>query len=203
MRVDESLHPFGASARPRVAMHGGGNPEWNRRWPLRSFVELCRLLTGQARASVRLLGSRGEEPENRLIVETIRGENPAADIVDASGSPVDETAACIADADLFVGNDSGPMNFAAALGTPIVAIRGADAENFRPDTVDGRHVVLSGWTQCSRYRNGSNVCEEGCPIAYDRLSQEYPRCMENITLQSVWTAVTRQLETEAAARSPT
>lgn len=189
--------PFAQAPGPRVAVHVGGNAEWNRRWPLEKFARLCLRLALHWQASIVLLGGKGEAFENQSIISQVRDQRPSAAIRDLSGCPVDATADCIARADLFVGNDSGPMNMAVAVGTPIVALRGADAENFRPDLVDRQHVVFSGWRNCSRYLNGSNTCDLGCPVAYDRSKQEYPKCMERISLQSVWKAVEERLETAA------
>ena len=36
---------------PVVAVHPGGAPHWNRRWPLACYAEPCRLLAGSHRAS--------------------------------------------------------------------------------------------------------------------------------------------------------
>ena len=203
LRVEERIHAPEDSAAVRVVVHVGGNPGWNRRWPLKNFLRLCKLLASEANTAIDLLGSSSEAYENKLIVEEVKNDNSSAAIADVSGGTVQDTASYIAEADLFIGNDSGPMNMAAALGTPIVAIRGADPENFRPDAVDSKHLVLSGWANCSRRRNGTNDCDFGCPIAYDRSKQEYPKCMETISFESVWNAVERQLNLQTAPKLPT
>ena len=203
LRVEKPVDRPLAVASKRVAVHVGGNPEWNRRWPLRRFLRLCRSLASDGQVCVSLLGSRSESYENQLIVAQVKRDFAHAAIRDVSGGSYSDTAEEISAADLFVGNDSGPMNMALALGTPIVAIRGADAENFRPDAVDGKHIVFSGWANCSRRRSGSNDCELGCPIAYDRDTQEYPKCMETISFKSVRQAVAQQLTTAPALGSAT
>jgi heptosyltransferase-2 len=48
-----------------------------------------------------------------------------APVVDATGLSIIEAAALLGEADLFVGPDSGPMNLAAAVGTPAFAMFGA------------------------------------------------------------------------------
>jgi ADP-heptose:LPS heptosyltransferase len=182
-----------------IVVHVGGNPEWNRRWPLQNFLRLCRTLARDPSVSLVLIGTQDETFENRTIVATIVRTNPGARIEDVSGCALEETARHIADADLFVGNDSGPMNIAVALGTPIVAIRGADPENFRADIADARHIVLSGWTRCARYAAGTNICDRGCPVAYERRTQRYPQCMADISFDSVLQAVRRQLQKSRAS----
>src|SRR5205085_6931623 len=146
------------SGQLKIAVHAGGNPDWNRRWPLAKFAQLCQLLSRHADAEIELVGGKNEELENRFIIDFVRKDYVSAQIHDLSACTVGEMVDHIAASDLFIGNDSGPMNIAVALGAPVVVIRGADAENFRPDGIDKCHVVLSNWTQCSRYLNGSNVC---------------------------------------------
>lgn len=186
---------------PRIVLHVGGNAQWNRRWPLRHFVQLCRRLVREAGAALHLAGTLDEAPENRTIVTAVAQDDREAAVVDLSGAPLEETIRHIAQADLFIGNDSGPMNIAVAVGTPVIAIRGADAENFRPDIVDARHVVFSNWTRCARYINGTNRCDAGCPVAYDRGKQDYPRCMAAIPVDDVWRAVARHLRLEVTSAS--
>jgi ADP-heptose:LPS heptosyltransferase len=184
---------------PRIVLHVGGNAQWNRRWPLRHFLQLCRRLVRDAGATLCLLGTSDEAPENRAIVTAVTREDREAAVVDLSGAPLPDTIRHVAQADLFIGNDSGPMNIAVAVGTPVIAIRGADAENFRPDTVDPRHVVFSNWTNCARYINGTNRCDAGCPVAYDRRRQDYPKCMAAIPPDDVWRAVVHHLRLEATS----
>lgn len=188
--------PARGGQRPHVVVHVGGNPEWNRRWPRRRFERLCRRLLEQG-VAVTLLGSHHEQLDNAAILETLHDRHGR--LVDASGSALADTVRLMLDADLFVGNDSGPMNLAVALGVPVVAVRGADPENFRADVVDPRHVVFSNWQACSRRETGNETCLLGCPVAYDRERQTYPRCMEAIPFDSVWSAVDTKLRAAPVA----
>jgi ADP-heptose:LPS heptosyltransferase len=186
--------------RPHVVMHVGGNPEWNRRWPRRRFERLCRRLVEEG-AAVTLIGGRHEALDNAAIVEALRGGGGW--LGDASERPLADVARLLLDADLFVGNDSGPMNVAVALGVPVVAVRGADPENFRADVVDARHVVLSNWQACSRRETGNETCLLDCPVAYDQERQTYPRCLEAIPFDSVWSAVRTSLQRARPAATTT
>jgi heptosyltransferase III len=176
-----------------IVVHAGGNVEWNRRWPLNNYSRLCRLLSQRSEVVIFLVGGKDENVENGIIMKDVTVDNRSAQIHDVSGCTVDAMVDCIARADLFVGNDSGPMNIAVAVGTPVIVIRGADSENFRPDVIDSKHLVLSNWLNCSRYRSGSNTCTEGCPVAYDRARQDYPKCLAAISVDSVWNAVETRL----------
>jgi ADP-heptose:LPS heptosyltransferase len=183
----------GRAARPLVVVHAGGSPDWNRRWPRDRFARVCCTAVERHGASIVLIGSAHERADNGLIADEVMRACPSADIADRSGCAIAETAAIVAAADLFVGNDSGPMNVAVAVGTPVVAVRGADPENFRADLVDPGHIVLSNWAGCARRASGSEHCDRGCPVAYDREAQQYPRCMAAITLEQVLEAMARQL----------
>jgi heptosyltransferase III len=58
------------------------------------------------------------------------------------GAPLEELKPLLAEAALFVGNDSGPAHIAAAFGRPVVVLFGAsDVENWRPWRTE--NVVLT------------------------------------------------------------
>src|SRR5690606_17145597 len=193
LRLAELATPPAERPSPSIAMHIGGNEEWNRRWPLEKFQQLCGALIGEKCATVHLVGGASEAPEHRVIMAAMEERGAGGSITSLAGRTLRETAACIRQARLFVGNDSGPMNVAVALGTPVVAIRGADPENFRADRVDRKHAVISGWSRCGRHLDDTHVCPRGCPVAYERERQEYPRCIDEITFEQVWTTVEQQL----------
>jgi ADP-heptose:LPS heptosyltransferase len=183
----------------KVAVHVAGNAQWNRRWPLRNFEQLCRRLVVEEGASVVLLGTRDDTPENRRVAEGVPQSDTQATVRDMSGASIEDTVRMIAEADVFVGNDSGPMNIAVATGTPIVAICGAAPETFRPDVIDARHVALSGWDFCARRENRSNVCDRGCPVTYSREAEDYPRCLKTVSLDAVWAAVVSRIDWRRAS----
>jgi ADP-heptose:LPS heptosyltransferase len=178
----------------KVAVHVGGNAAWNRRWPLSNFIHICQRLIGETDASIFLVGSADEAPDNAALVEEVRRVHSKARVFNLSGASIQVTGLCIAQSNVFIGNDSGPMNVAVALGTPVIAIRGADPENFRPDLIDSRHIVISAWHHCDRFINGSQQCTRNCPVAYDRDKQEYPKCMAAISPDSVWRAIIQLLQ---------
>ena len=66
-----------------------------------------------------LLGTKGEEAVCRNIAHGSRSP-----VVVVTGVSLGVTMALIADAELLVANDSGPLHLAAALGRPLVGIYG-------------------------------------------------------------------------------
>jgi heptosyltransferase III len=92
-------------------------------WPPDRFVSLARaLLAGPlAGASVAVLAGPGEE-ERALAAPVLESLPDAIDLVGKLTLP--EAAACLAGAALFVGNDSGLMQLAAAAGAPTLGLFG-------------------------------------------------------------------------------
>lgn len=97
-----------------VLAPGAGHP--GRRWPLENFAELAhRLHNGGLRVVVSL------GPEERELRPAIAQTFPhKAVIFDRLTLP--QLAALIERASVFVGNDTGPMHVAAAVGVPVVAL---------------------------------------------------------------------------------
>ncbi len=130
------------AARPLVAVHAGGaGLNGLKRWPADRFAALCRALTDRWGAQIVLLG--GSEDEE--LVEDIAAQLAAPPVVAAGKISLLTSAAVIEACDLFIGNDSGPLHFAAAVGTPHVAIFGPTClANFVPIPAHGGygHVVL-------------------------------------------------------------
>ena len=104
------------SGKPLVAMHPFARSEKIRRW--RGFADLAERLK-QAGSSIVLIGRGEEEPEFRL---EFKGRDRL--VIPAFDLSVPELASLIKAADFFVGQDSGPLHLAAALGTPAVCIYG-------------------------------------------------------------------------------
>lgn len=111
----------------------------SKQWPAKRFLELGRALkerTGRP-VVVSLPG-----PQHSLA-EFFSPELPvAADLTSR------ELMALIESASLYVGNDSGPMHVAAALGTPVVGIFGSsDPKRWHPWGV--AHRAIAAGLECS------------------------------------------------------
>jgi ADP-heptose:LPS heptosyltransferase len=97
----------------QVVVHAGSNQP-HTRWPLERFVELASRLARDHRVLWI------ETPETRAAIlpgNIVRIETPNLTAL----------ARALASAALFVGNNSGPMHVAVALGTPSVVVSGASA----------------------------------------------------------------------------
>jgi ADP-heptose:LPS heptosyltransferase len=94
---------------------GGKNPA--QVWPRERFAQLGRYLIDQlAGAPVIFGGPEDRELGNSLINEWRAGANAAGELT------VRQAAAALSFCRLYVGNDTGPMHLAAAVGTRCVGI---------------------------------------------------------------------------------
>jgi len=121
-----------ADGGPVLALGPAAN--WQAKtWRAERFAELASRLTGSgplAEARVAIFGAAGEEEAVRPVLATL----PAERCIDLVGK-VDplEAAACLERCRLFVGNDSGLMHMAAAVGMPTVGLFGpSPVEHYRP-----------------------------------------------------------------------
>jgi len=118
---------------PRWALLGIGAGKPEKKWPLAHFARLAAALQ-QRGHGVALLGGPEDAADARelaAILDPARTENLAGTL------PLELTAAVVAGADLFVGNDSGPMHLASAAAAPgsfpVVGLFGAqDLARWRP-----------------------------------------------------------------------
>jgi len=100
------------------------------------------------------------------------------------GLRIPELAELIRGARLYIGNDSGPVHLAAAVGTPVVAIWGSsDSRRWRPWNID--HRVVQNPFECNP-----------CP-GYRCLVADSPLCIESVTVEQVYAAVEELLANPA------
>lgn len=128
-----------------------------------------------------LVGSPGDAPVHVLLKEA------CPEAVDLAGkTSVRGMAALLERASLFVGNDSGPMHLAAALGAPVVAVfgPGSPVKTAPRDTAGGVRVVYAS-LPCSPCRQ--SFWKECVPSPAGK-----PPCLEAVSPESVL-AVAREL----------
>lgn len=128
----ESVETFRRRLGPRAAvLHAGGRFS-HKIWPADRFFIVADLLTRQGYAVHLLLGPADEPP------------SPLAALAWITDVPPGELGALMSAAALFVGNDSGPMHYAAAAGIPTVGIFGPSLpERWRPWSPRGEAVAAS------------------------------------------------------------
>lgn len=168
-------------ARPLVALMPGAEYGPAKRWPAESYAELAGRIASLG-ADVVVLGSAkeaplGEEIAARAAHERVRnlcGRTALADVVDLAAA----SAAAVT-------NDSGLLHVAAAAGAHVLAIYGSSTPAFTPPLTAAKDVLYLGL--------GCSPCfARTCPLGH-------LRCLREITVATVLSAVEKRLERAAAA----
>lgn len=102
--------------RPYLALSAGSRWE-TKRWPPSHFAELLRRMEALTGGTVICVGS----PDEASLAQAATRERtmPVVDLVGRTSLP--QLAAVLAQADVMLANDTGPLHLAAALGRPVVA----------------------------------------------------------------------------------
>lgn len=165
-----------------VALQAGAST-LSRRWAPSRFVELARrLLAERPTLHLVLTGSPAERP----LTERIAAELASPRIWNAAGRvPLALLPALVERCALMVSGDTGPMHLAVTVGTPVVALFAvSDWRRSGPGYDLDRHVVIQKWRTCDP------CLSKNCPYAE-------PICMENISVDEVYTAVGTLLDRPA------
>lgn len=131
-----------------VTMHVGGEGfNGRKRWAPDRFAEVANHLVESLGARILLIGGKGDLP----LAEQTAALMPGGAAVLAGRTSLKVTAALIEHSALFIGNDSGPLHMAAAVGTPAVGIFGpSDWRQFSPVGKKGyRSLALHSDLPCS------------------------------------------------------
>jgi ADP-heptose:LPS heptosyltransferase len=104
---------------PLVVVHPGARLV-AKCWPPENFAAVCDMIARRFGGRVLLLTGQGEDP----MVNALLASAQVKPATVGRPLPVPQLAALLKEADLFLGNDSGPMHVAAAVGTPVVALFG-------------------------------------------------------------------------------
>jgi len=127
---DKNLDP-----KTLAAVHPGGYYR-EQRWPATRFIELLNRLHESRKFSFLLLGGTQDAQLLEEIHAGLRG--PA---LNAGGLDLKLAAALTAQAAFFIGNNSGPLHMACALGLPTVSTMGpTDPVRWQP--VGQRNIVV-------------------------------------------------------------
>ena len=160
---------------PLVAIHAGASKE-PRAWHPDRFGLLGRRLVERHDARVVLLGS----PSERGLMDRIAASMPRQRVfLPEQDLPLKITGGILERCALFVGNDSGPMHIAAALGVPTVAIFGPGSPGrTAPLAARAPVVAISRDYPCSPCRQ--DFFRECPPSPAGR-----PFCLEEISVEEV------------------
>ena len=174
--ADRLLMRLGVRIDQPLAVLQPGARYWFKAWPADRFTELADRLASEHGCQVLIGGSRQEED----LAHRIHQAAKSRPVSFAGQATLKQFAGIVKRAGLFVGNDSGAMHIATAVGTPVVALFGPSnpAEwGPRGGTVE---VIYKGLD-----------CRACFHPTCDRGEQN---CMKLITVDEVMTAVGRAMK---------
>ncbi|CCV04091.1 Glycosyl transferase family 9 (fragment) [Mesorhizobium metallidurans STM 2683] len=116
-----------------IAVHAGASFE-GRRWQPERFAMAIDEISRETGLDFVLVGGPDERmPAERIVDKTV---SPVVNLVGTM--PLETLLAILKQARLFLGNESGPMHMAAAVGTPVVGLYGlTDPATWGPVDVPG------------------------------------------------------------------
>ncbi len=174
-RATEALEKLGARRESmKIAVGAGASYGSAKCWPPDRFAEALNLLVKQTDAKVILFGTAGEALVSAAICERL--DQPPTDLTGKTS--LAELPALLSQCHLFLGNDSGAMHVAAAVGLPVVAV-------FGPTDSDGTAPVTKRCTIVQQRPYCSPCFLRRCPTDH--------RCMTAVTPAMVEAAARNQL----------
>ena len=117
-RKADALLAHSAAGTVWIGLCAGASTE-RKRWPVDRYLAVAKFIADNyPNAAVVVVGGPGDRKVGEQIVQNIqgRGLNVAGDLT------LRETAAVLAKCALYLGNDTGPMHIADAVGIPVVAV---------------------------------------------------------------------------------
>ena len=166
-RAAQLLAQSGArSTSLRIAIGAGASYGSAKCWPPSRFADLANRLQSQTDCDVILFGTAAEAAVTRAIASEMH--HPPIDLT--GKTEIADLLALFSQCHLFIGNDSGAMHVAAAVGLPVVAVFGP-TDPFGTAPVTPRCSIVQQKPYCSP------CFLRHCPTDH--------RCMRSITADMV------------------
>lgn len=167
-------------ARPILGINPGATYGSAKRWFPDRFAEVANWFIAATGGSIVIFGGKNEEDIALEIDEDV----PANKLCLAGHTSLQDLIALIAECDLFLTNDSGPMHLAYAVGTPLVAIFGSTSPELTGPVGEGHRVVRR---------------KLDCTPCFDRTCRKkHMKCMDTITSDDVREELAQILPTRKA-----
>jgi len=151
----------------------------SRRWGSENYARLAREIIERIDLKVLLIGSGDDQSTGDQIASDSQGR-----IVNLSGkTSLRELAGILSRGKVFIGNDSGPAHLAAAVGTPLVVLSGADDPMETTPLSDHKRMIRLSELPCI------SCVKNVCPLK----GEDFMRCMRGISVSAVMDEVTHLL----------
>ena len=167
--IDALLSAVDAQGGPVILVNPNASElRLERRWPIERFGQLISdLVSALPGSRVLLIGAPNERPYAESVLATVASDRRSS-VRNAAGElSLGGLIALIKRSQLLVTNDSGPMHFAFAMGTPTVGLFGPVEPGHYASSGDAsRHAILYHRVYCSPCVHhfdvapcrGDNVC---------------------------------------------
>jgi heptosyltransferase-2 len=173
-RAEATLRAEGARVDlPRIAVGAGASYGSAKCWPPDRFAQALQQFTTHQEVDIILFGTPAEADVSAAIAAGV-----GKPVINLTGkTPIGDLPALLSRCRLFVGNDSGAMHVAAAVGLPVVTIFGpTDPHGTAP--VTPRYTIVQQQPYCS-------------PCFLRRCPTDH-RCMTAVTVPMVESALRLQ-----------
>lgn len=174
---------------PLVCVHPTAGNDM-KQWPLEFFAAVIDQLVDADNARVVLIGAPGEEQTATDIIARVARPKSVTSVV--GKLPLGDVPALLAQASLFLGNDSGPKHIAAGLGVPTVGVHSGTVDPREWGPVGPRAVAVAREVVCTPcYLSVPEDCHRGLA------------CMRQLSPELVYRACKRLLLLEVGAHVET
>jgi len=175
-RASQILLEAGARTRAaRIAVGAGASYGSAKCWPPERFAKALNALLAKHDADIVLFGTSGELPVSAAIAGAL--QRPPVNLTGKTS--IADLPALLSQCHLFLGNDSGAMHVAAAVGLPVVAV-------FGPTDPDGTAPVTPRATIVQQKPYCSPCFLRRCPTDH--------RCMTGVAPAMVESALLTRIE---------
>jgi heptosyltransferase-1 len=153
-----------------------------KRWPVGHFAEALWGFARMKGLRLVVLWGPGERPLAERLVATLGGN-----AVLAPGTTIRELYCLLAQCDLFVGCDTGPLHLAAAAGVPVLGLFGP-TDPARNGPYGRGHSTI--WLR------------RACAPCHKRTCDRHGQCLESLLPETVAEALGEMIEGARAGRMP-
>jgi heptosyltransferase-2 len=161
-----------------IMFNSGGAFGAAKHWPATHFAELARRIVDAGRHWV-LVNCGPSERDIAMEIVARAGHRRVVGLESIEKLPLGLTKACVRRVRMLVTTDSGPRFFAVAFQKPVVTLFGPTSPAATPTYYD-RESVLSLSLACQP------CMKRACPLVHHR-------CMKDLSVERVFSAVERQL----------
>jgi len=178
--TDLKLHSLLNS--PKIVILHAGASKVRKHWPNENWISLVRHLQSEGYSPVLIGAGEIDSFTNSTINSAL--ENPIPNLVNKLG--LVNLAGLLSKAMFFIGNDSGPMHLATAIGVPAIAIFGPTNDKIWGPLINTTEV-MRGYQCPTECRNGHD-----CELAF--------RCLTELSAETVMKNFISRTQTLATAK---